>query len=217
MPARIRGRIAVLRNRSRRDRRYSHDYRQKGWCARDRILKNGALRISLPRAAGYCGRKFAAGDRFVEDLRPFLRQRAACKARRNAGRLRPKAERSALSGRTISYENVQRSRKHVETLALQTEAFAVHHHRHRRIKREFNFAHSLAGRERMLDVRPVKKSMKVAQQSKASNRAPSHILNQAVIGIGAWSDHHLAAGKFAVAESQEQAAAPVKFRRAVRA
>src|SRR6185437_2727778 len=177
MPARIRERIAGWRNKSRKDRRCSHDCRQKGWCAWDRILKNGALRISLPRAAGYCGRKVAAGGRSSAGRLPFPGQRAACRARRNAGHSRPKAKRNALSGKTISYENVQRSRKHVETLALQVEAFAVHHHRHRRVKREFNFAHSRAGSERMLDVRPVKKGMKVAKQSNASNRAPAHILN----------------------------------------
>src|SRR6185437_5662821 len=215
MPARIRGRIEGWRNKSRMDRRDLHGCRQKNWCARDQIPGNAALRISLQRAAEYCERKSVAGGRFSADPRSFRAQQAECKARRNAGRSRPKVKPSALLGRTISYENVQRSRKHVEADALQMEAFAVHHHRHRCVKRKFNFAHGRAGRERMFDVRAVKKTMKIPKQSQASNRTPAYILNQAVIGIGVGGDHHLAAGKLTVAESLEEAAAAVKLRGAV--
>src|SRR5487761_471172 len=63
----------------------------------------------------------------------------------------------------------------------------------------------------MLDVRAIKKRMKIAEQSDAPDWPPANIFDQTVARIGLRSDHHFAARKFAIAEGKKQAAAPVEF------
>src|SRR5487761_66170 len=197
------------------DRKCSRGCRRTSLCARGRIRASGALRTALRRAAEYCERKCAAGDRSFAGPPPFPARRAASKARRNAGRSRPTTKRSAISGKAISYQNVQRSGKHVETLALQKKAFAINHHCDGRIDRKVDFTHCSAGSERMPHMRAIEKRVKIAEQSYASDWPPANIFNQTITRIGLRGDHHFAARKLAVAERKKQAAAPVEFRGAI--
>src|SRR5882762_6917566 len=63
----------------------------------------------------------------------------------------------------------------------------------------------------MVDVRAIIQSGQIANQSDAPNRSPADKLDQSVVYLSPWSDHHGAAGEFAVAESKEQTRPTINF------
>src|SRR5581483_9947874 len=58
--------------------------------------------------------------------------------------------------------------------------------------------------QRMVDVRPIIQSRQVADQSRAPDRAPADVFNQAIVDCCFGSNHHGAARKLAVVKGQEQ-------------
>src|SRR5581483_3674286 len=112
-------------------------------------------------------------------------------------------------GLKILYHHSQSSRKHLKSLTVKGEDFAVHHDVHRGIEREINVPDGVARGERMIQVRAVIQRVQIAQQAQAADGAPAHEFDQAVIHFGARSDHHFPAGEFAVVEREKKTAARV--------
>ena len=67
------------------------------------------------------------------------------------------------------------------------------------------------------NVRPIEKRGEISQQAEPADRSPADIFDQPVGRIRVRRDHHVAAGELGVAEREKQTAAPVEFRRVVRA
>ena len=71
----------------------------------------------------------------------------------------------------------------------------------------------------MMDVRAGEEARKSPDQSETADRAPADVFDQAVGGIGVGSDHHVAAGEFAVVEGEEEGGFAIlcgSFREAMR-
>src|SRR5208283_1442851 len=107
----------------------------------------------------------------------------------------------AIFYRWRSGHHVERAGQHVEFLTMQSQHLAVHHHIDRRVQVESDRAHGFTLRERMLNVRSVIKTGQISNQAQSSDRAPAHVLHQAVVDLRLGSNHHGAAGELAVAES----------------
>src|SRR5437899_6420652 len=98
---------------------------------------------------------------------------------------------------------------------MQRQHLTVHHDVHGALQVEFNPPGPAARRQRVIQVRAVVQRVQIADQSQAANRPPADILHKAVGRIRHRRDHHFTAGKFAVAEAQEQAGPAVKLRLAI--
>src|ERR1700739_3868035 len=63
----------------------------------------------------------------------------------------------------------------------------------------------------MLNMRTVVKARKISDQTQATDRSPANVFDETIVDVGMGSDHHGAAGKFAVAESDEQAGTRIEI------
>jgi predicted amidohydrolase len=112
-----------------------------------------------------------------------------------------------LLGRPASRHHIQDRRQDVQLLALQGEHLTIHHDIHGSIEVELHGPHSAPRRQGMVHVRAIVEHVQVSQQPEATDGPPKHILDQAVGGVRIGRNHHRAAGKLAVVESQEEARA----------
>src|SRR5580698_5200155 len=63
----------------------------------------------------------------------------------------------------------------------------------------------------MMDVRAGEEARQSPDEAEAADGAPADVFDQAVGGIGVGSDHHVAAGEFAVVESEKQSGFTIPF------
>src|SRR5579863_5740070 len=63
----------------------------------------------------------------------------------------------------------------------------------------------------MIDVGAVVQSWQVADEANAADRAPADVFDQSVVYLGLRSDHHGAAGEFAVVKGQKKTGTAVDF------
>ena len=97
-------------------------------------------------------------------------------------------------------------------LAIQAQDFAIHHHVHWAVEIEIDSLRGGARRQRMIDVRAGEKARRNAAADRSRPIGPQRTYSiRPSAGIGFGRDHHFAAGEFAVAEGEKQAAAAVPF------
>src|SRR5271163_377077 len=64
----------------------------------------------------------------------------------------------------------------------------------------------------MMDVRASEEARQSPDQAESADGAPADVFNLAVGGVGVGSDHHVAAGEFAVVEGEEEGGVAIGFR-----
>src|SRR5271156_6329938 len=112
----------------------------------------------------------------------------------------------------VSYDHVQRGGENFQRLTFEAHAFAVHHCVYRTGEFEINALGGGAGSFGMMDVRAGEKARQSPDQAEAADGRPADIFDEAVRGIGVGSDHHVAAGEFAVVEGEEEGGVAIGFR-----
>ena len=95
---------------------------------------------------------------------------------------------------------------------MHCDDLAIHHHIDRAVEMEINPPDLADFGQRMPGMRAVIKCWQVADQTYTPNWSPADVFDQSVVGRGIWSNHHGAAGKFAVVESKKQAGPTVDAR-----
>src|SRR5690349_4188517 len=110
-----------------------------------------------------------------------------------------------------SYQDIQGSRKHLDTLTVQGQHFSINHYIYGRFQGEFDSPHASMGGEWVPNVGAVKKCGQVPQKSDSPNRAPTNVFDQAIARRCLRRDHHLTARIAAIIEAKKKAAPPVEF------
>src|SRR6266567_8252274 len=93
------------------------------------------------------------------------------------------------SGIRPSSDDVERSGKHIQFLALQGENFSIDHDICGIFQIELYPPHRLALSQRVLDMGAVIKARQIADQSQSPNRSPANVFHQAIIDFSFGSDH----------------------------
>src|SRR5215831_4563432 len=109
------------------------------------------------------------------------------------------------------YHDLQSRRQHLDRLTMQSQRFSVDHDVNRSIQIKFDMAGLLAFGQRMPHVRAIVKSAQVAHQAQASDRPPADEVNQSIVRVGRWRNHHRATRELAVVETQKKAGSAIEF------
>ena len=75
------------------------------------------------------------------------------------------------------YYDIQRRGQHIESLAMQTQHLAIHHHVYRLIQVKINAADSAPVGQGMIDMGSIVKRWQVTNQPQAPNRTTADIFD----------------------------------------
>jgi hypothetical protein len=117
----------------------------------------------------------------------------------------------------LLYYDTKSLRQHVDGFNMQGGDFAVERDVDGAFEVEIDSLDAFAFGHGMVNVLPGEETGKIANQAEPADWPPANVLDQPIGSLGVGSDHHFAAGEFAVVECKEKAAAAIHFRTAINA
>src|SRR5262244_2866434 len=92
---------------------------------------------------------------------------------------------------------------------MQGKDLTIDHHVDGSVEFKVYAPHCLVRRQGVLNMRAVVQGWQIADEAKASDWAPAHVLDQTVVYFGLGRDHHGATGELAVVEGKEKTSAVI--------